>query len=351
MPNQYGLGVVVRRLLAGERGPTGASIRKAVECPHLLRAENTAVLSGDTTAPILHAGGEPYSAPLSASIHRAERWYWQAALGRGLHYGPDNPQSDFELAKGIPAIDDPLLRSGGVAITGVSQYPNQARQDRVPYDASRGVRRPPEDGERRQGQRHRRMGSLACKRHAGLAGGRRFALSGSGDSVRPSSGALVLAARLRRAAAPRRRFPATLVGAAEPDTRPGRRGPAASVRLGADPNGLTGVSQRQRHTRQRGDGPPDADGPGVPGAYRPHCGPARRSHRRTARLASCRHTDRDVATLGNSARATGARSGSELDYRCRNAGRDGRQRPPNRVLIKPELTPGQRPSATASTCA
>ena len=40
-------------------------------------------------------------------------------------YGPGNPQSDFELANGIPAIDDPLLRSGGVAVAGVSQYPGQ----------------------------------------------------------------------------------------------------------------------------------------------------------------------------------------------------------------------------------
>lgn len=80
---------------------------------------------GYDRAYLLHAGGEPYSAPLAASIHRAERWYWQAALGGRLCYGPDNPQSEFELANGIPAIDDPLLRSSGVGAAVISEYPDQ----------------------------------------------------------------------------------------------------------------------------------------------------------------------------------------------------------------------------------
>ena len=100
---------------------------------------------GYDRAYLLHAGGEPYSAPLSASIHRAERWYWQAALGRGLRYGPGNPQSDFELANGIPAIDDPLLRSGGVAVAGVSQYPDQP--DRTAFHTTLPVEC---DGQRRE---------------------------------------------------------------------------------------------------------------------------------------------------------------------------------------------------------
>ena len=76
---------------------------------------------------LLHAGGEPYSAPLEASIHRAERWYWKAALGWGLDYGPGHPQSEFERASGIPAADNPLSRSGGVAHIGVSPCPDRGQ--------------------------------------------------------------------------------------------------------------------------------------------------------------------------------------------------------------------------------
>ena len=80
---------------------------------------------GYDRAYLFHAGGEPYSAPLAASIHRAERWYWQAALGGRLCYGPHNPQSEFDLAKGIPAIDDPLLGSSGVGAAVIGEYPDQ----------------------------------------------------------------------------------------------------------------------------------------------------------------------------------------------------------------------------------
>ena len=86
---------------------------------------------GHDRAYLLHAGGKPYSAPIAASIHRAERWYWQAVLGRDLRYGPGNPQSDFELANGIPAADDPLLGSGGIAVAGVSQYPDQPERSQL----------------------------------------------------------------------------------------------------------------------------------------------------------------------------------------------------------------------------
>ena len=81
---------------------------------------------GYDSARLLHAGGAPYSAPLAASIHRAERWYWQAALGGRLGYGPNNPQPEFEQANGIPAINDPLTRSNGVVIPGVSGYPDRS---------------------------------------------------------------------------------------------------------------------------------------------------------------------------------------------------------------------------------
>ena len=81
---------------------------------------------GYDRAYLLHAGGKPYSAPLAESIHRAERWYWQAALGGGLGYGPDNPQPEFEQANGIPATDDPLARSGGVAVPCVNGYPDRS---------------------------------------------------------------------------------------------------------------------------------------------------------------------------------------------------------------------------------
>ena len=45
-----------------------------------------------------------------------------------------------------------------------------------------------------------------------------------------------------------------------------------------------------------------------------------------------------LATVGDSKGATRARSGSEPDGHRRNAGRTGRSRPPNRILIKPQLT-------------
>ena len=83
-------------------------------------------LHGHDSARLLHAGGEPYSAPLAASIHRAERWYWHAALGRRLDYGPNNPQPQFEQANGIPAINDPLARSNGVVVPGASGYPDRS---------------------------------------------------------------------------------------------------------------------------------------------------------------------------------------------------------------------------------
>ena len=80
---------------------------------------------GYDSACLLHVGGEPYSAPLTASIHRAERWYWRAALGCSLNYGPSNPQPEFEQANGIPATDDPLMKSGGVAVPRVGGYPDR----------------------------------------------------------------------------------------------------------------------------------------------------------------------------------------------------------------------------------
>ena len=89
---------------------------------------------GYDSAYLLHADGEPYSAPLTDSIHRAERWYWRAALGCGLNYGPNNPQPEFERANGIPATDDPLARSGGVVIPAVSEYPE--RDDRTEFHST-----------------------------------------------------------------------------------------------------------------------------------------------------------------------------------------------------------------------
>ena len=89
---------------------------------------------GYDTAYLLHAGGEPYSAPLADCIHRAERWYWRAALGCGLDYGPENPQPEFEQANGIPAVDDPLAWSGGVVVPAVSAYPD--RDDRTLFHST-----------------------------------------------------------------------------------------------------------------------------------------------------------------------------------------------------------------------
>ena len=89
---------------------------------------------GYDSAYLLHADGEPYSAPLADSIHRAERWYWQAALGGRLGYGPNNPQPEFEQANGIPAVNDPLTRSNGVAVPAVSGYPE--RDDRTEFHST-----------------------------------------------------------------------------------------------------------------------------------------------------------------------------------------------------------------------
>lgn len=74
---------------------------------------------------LLHAGGMPYSAPLSACIYRAERWYWETALDGRLCHGPHNPRPDFELANDIPERDDPLSPSSGIGHSGVDRYPNR----------------------------------------------------------------------------------------------------------------------------------------------------------------------------------------------------------------------------------
>ena len=77
---------------------------------------------------VLHAGGEPYSAPLADAIHRAERWYWKGVLGRCLTHGPGNAQPEFEQANGIPDQDDPLAHSGAVLVFGVDQYPDRSQR-------------------------------------------------------------------------------------------------------------------------------------------------------------------------------------------------------------------------------
>ena len=76
-------------------------------------------------AHLLHAGGQPYSAPLADCTHRAERWYWELALHGCLCHGPGNPRSAYELANDIPDRDDPLARSSGIGYGRVARYPHR----------------------------------------------------------------------------------------------------------------------------------------------------------------------------------------------------------------------------------
>ena len=79
---------------------------------------------GFDRACLLHAGGQPYSAPLVDCIHRAERWCWRVASGRTLGYGPDNPQSQFELDNAIPDVDELPRPSAPARFPNVGGYPD-----------------------------------------------------------------------------------------------------------------------------------------------------------------------------------------------------------------------------------